>query len=120
MAAIFVASGMAVPDGPAGLLPDKLVHAVIYGGLGLLTLRALTGRLRAPVRWTRAVWAVAIASAYGVTDEMHQAFVPSRDADVLDVFADVAGASVAVAVAVWWGRRAAPPRGRAATGRPKP
>lgn len=44
------------------------------------------------------IWA-AIASLYGFTDEAHQAFVPGRSPELLDVFADVLGAFFAL---MWW------------------
>jgi VanZ family protein len=44
------------------------------------------------------VLAVAIVSLYGVSDEVHQAFVPGRNADVFDWVADTTGALVAAGV----------------------
>ena len=35
-----------------------------------------------------------LASIYGITDEIHQSFVPMRDASVFDVFADGLGSFV--------------------------
>jgi VanZ family protein len=32
-----------------------------------------------------------LASIYGITDEIHQSFVPMRDTSVFDVFADGLG-----------------------------
>lgn len=51
---------------------------------------------------TRRVWlAVLIAFLFGISDEVHQYFVPNRSADVMDVVADVVGATLgATAVAV--------------------
>lgn len=78
---------------PAGSTPtspfsfpgdDKVVHAALYAVLGAL-LRVALGRTGP---------AIALAAAYGVTDEVHQAFVPGRDADVFDWIADVVGAVV--------------------------
>jgi VanZ family protein len=39
---------------------------------------------------------VAAGSLYGVSDEIHQAFVPGRSSDVLDWMADTAGTLVAL------------------------
>lgn len=62
---------------------DKVVHAGLYAVLGAL-LRLATGRTR---------WAVALGSAFGVSDEIHQAFVPGRHADPWDWVADTLGAA---------------------------
>lgn len=79
---------------------DKVAHAVAFGILTVLCAQALgaLGQLRS------LVLAVVIASAYGVTDELHQRSVAGRDADVLDWVADTVGA-IAFATAVWFLRR---------------
>lgn len=60
---------------------DKVLHAGAYLVLsGLLTLA--TGR---------PVLAAALAVLYGASDEVHQAFVPGRYSDVLDLAADAVG-----------------------------
>ncbi|MFM8552091.1 MAG: VanZ family protein, partial [Nitrospiraceae bacterium] len=62
--------------------------------LGLLCYRAFrfaAGRTAA----RSAVWlAIHASTGYGITDEIHQAFVPLRDPSPWDVLADGAGASV--------------------------
>lgn len=70
---------------------DKIVHASFYGVLaGLLLFGA-----RGP--WGRRAFAwAAVASAYGVTDELHQSFVAGRSCDVFDWLADTVGALVCV------------------------
>ena len=42
--------------------------------------------------------AVALASAYGISDEVHQAFVPGRVPDLADWAIDTAGASLGAAI----------------------
>jgi VanZ family protein len=69
---------------------DKAAHVVEYGILASLIYLALRD-LKVSSRYLLAV-AFAIAFMYGVSDEIHQYFVPSRDADVLDVVADGIGA----------------------------
>lgn len=67
------------PDGA-----DKVGHAGAYAVLGAL-LTLATGR----------VWlAVLLATLFGVSDEIHQYFVPGRAADVYDVVADGVGALI--------------------------
>jgi VanZ family protein len=43
-----------------------------------------------------------IATLYGVSDEIHQAFVPLRTPDVRDVIADATGAALALGAAWAW------------------
>jgi VanZ family protein len=102
MAAIFIVSGQSQPQVPGGL-SNTTGHVVAYAGLGLLLVRAVAGRF--PVRITGSIAGavIAIAVAYGVTDEVHQMFVPGRMSDAGDVFADAAGALMAVAACWAWG-----------------
>jgi len=44
------------------------------------------------------------ASLYGISDEIHQSFVPERDGSLLDVVADVLGAVCGVYVYHRWVR----------------
>jgi VanZ family protein len=70
---------------------DKLLHLGAYAVLaGLLTGALARSRLGAAGR--AAAVAVLLASAYGATDEWHQAHVPGRDADPWDWAADTLGA----------------------------
>ncbi len=73
---------------------DKLFHAGAYGVLALLVWLALP---RGNERTRRVVLALALASAYGVSDEVHQHWVPGRTTDVFDWLADTSGAALAVA-----------------------
>lgn len=82
------------PDLPAGM-SDKAGHLLLYFGLSALLVRALAGGWRARVTPLLACLAVVIATMYGVTDEIHQNFVPPRQMDAWDVSADAAGASLA-------------------------
>ena len=85
---------------------DKAHHMMAYGLFGLLWYRAF--RWSAGPRGARRAVLLAIVAAtlYGVTDEMHQSFVPLRDADLWDVVADALGAALAVfAMDRWVTRR---------------
>ena len=73
-------------------LGDKLLHVIEYAGLGILFYRAFR-RAAGPYA---VVLAIAAASLYGVTDEVHQAFVPFRTSTWSDWIADTAGATIGV------------------------
>jgi VanZ family protein len=102
MAVVFVVSAQPSLPTPPARLSDKHWHFMEYAGLSALASRAVGGGFGS-VGAGAALGGWAIASAYGVTDEVHQAFVPGRDSDVLDVLADTTGAAAA-AVSLWaWG-----------------
>lgn len=73
---------------------DKGVHFIEYGGLGFLVAHAAmrTWPRHQPMR-TLAL-AVFVTALWGLLDEIHQAFVPGRSSEALDLVADGAGAVV--------------------------
>jgi VanZ family protein len=78
-------------------LRDKGLHFMEYAGLGLCICFAVYTTW--PGRGIRAgLAAVLITTGLGLSDELHQAFVPERSADVLDLVADFAGAIFAALV----------------------
>lgn len=95
MALIFAVSSIAI-DVPHLTFPfrDKLVHTLEYGVLGFLVARAaaITWPTRSLVRI--AAFAILIATTFGVSDEVHQSFVPGRSAELLDAVADFVGATL--------------------------
>lgn len=99
MVAIWVMSSM--PDNAVVELPDskwdagikESLHLVEFGilyvllVLALLTFKGLTRK--------RNIVLMFIASLYGITDEIHQYFVPSRSSTIIDVAKDIIGVLVA-------------------------
>jgi VanZ family protein len=80
---------------------DKIVHCGIYAVLGALCFRAL--RLTTRLGVVSAILVVPlIVLAYGVSDELHQMFVPQRSSDVFDVVADVIGGALGAVLASRW------------------
>ena len=75
---------------------DKVEHFTAYAGFALTILWGLAGGRLSAMSWGTALGAVAVASVYGVTDELHQYFVPGRSCDVRDWMADTSGAAIAV------------------------
>ena len=98
---IFVLSSQ--PTLPStGQVTDKQAHAFTYGVLALLCLMGLTRWRWRSIAGASLLGAFALAVLYGVSDEIHQAFVPGRNPDVADVAADAAGAAIALAMAWAW------------------
>lgn len=101
----------------------SLAHVVTYGILAALLL----GALRASGSSVRAslAGAVMLAVLYGVSDEVHQAFVPDRTGQVGDVLLDAVGAALGAGAGVLLlrrreRRRANPAEGVAPGGRAEP
>ncbi len=96
MALIFVLSSIQIHAPVIDDVPfkDKGVHFLEYAVLGFLCAHAAlrTWPKRPPIR-TLALGAF-LAAAWGFSDELHQAFVPGRSAELGDLVADALGASV--------------------------
>ncbi|MBH0201420.1 MAG: VanZ family protein [Nitrospira sp.] len=75
---------------------DKVLHAVEYAVLGALCYRALRGSGNDAWRQQAVLAAILLASLYGVSDEVHQSFIPFRESSWLDWLADTVGAALGV------------------------
>jgi VanZ family protein len=119
MALIFAASslssealestGAAKASRSAPVVVNQLtVHLIEFGVLALLLYRALSFRRGLFVQW---VVVVVVTTVYGISDELHQSFVPGRYPSWLDIVFDAVGAIMGSSVAlvwVWLGRRVRP------------
>ena len=97
--AIFFLSAQSHPEEhlPSFLLKDvsdKVLHAVEYAVLGGLCYRAFRWGLSEQMAARALIIAIVTASLYGVTDEVHQLFVPFRESSWLDWLADTIGAVI--------------------------
>jgi VanZ family protein len=83
------------PSGGAESGLDKIIHFSMYAILGYLVARALA--------WPRPrfqlVAALASMTVFAMLDELHQLWIPGRDASIGDWSADVLGAMVGLLVA---------------------
>ena len=85
----------------------KAAHLTEYALLGFLLWRACRKPVKddpRPWSWKHAIIAWSLATAYSATDEIHQAFVPSRQAQVGDVLIDMTGAGLGLLAVALWGR----------------
>lgn len=73
---------------------DKGVHFVEYGVLAFLMSHAV--QVSWPSARHRVLVAFWLTFALGFSDELHQAYVPGRSSDVMDLVADAIGAAIAI------------------------
>lgn len=89
------------PWGGIPLFPhaDKIIHLAIYFGLSALCVWSLRATA---LKWRSAIFPMAfvLATLYGVTDEVHQLFVPGRSCSVADLAFDGVGAFLGAWLAV--------------------
>ena len=77
-----------VPDLP---YMDKLLHFSACAVLGALFLRAFkTTQFKNNIKLV-IILSILASSFYGISDELHQYFVPCRNADIMDALADIFG-----------------------------
>lgn len=98
--AIFILSSQStLPLPPVPFFsPDKFAHFIAYGALALALAFwfSLDAWQQKPLKTASLV--VIITSLYGISDELHQYFVPGRDSSVGDWLADSLGALTAVLI----------------------
>jgi VanZ family protein len=79
----------------------KCAHLTEYGILALLFWRALGGAKQPaprPWQWREAFLILGCIALYGGSDEIHQIFVPKREARFEDVLIDTSGAALGLLV----------------------
>ena len=101
MALIFALSSIAVRVPVVRHFPmrDKGVHFIEYAVLGWLCAVAAARTWPTRAWWRTALFALFVAVLWGLSDEIHQAFVPGRSAERADLVADAIGAAFGVALA---------------------
>jgi VanZ family protein len=108
-ALIYLQSAYPAPEKlPSFILMDKMLHFLAYALMGILFYRAYLTLPYRPHRQLLIVLSMVSASLYGISDEIHQHFVPSRNADMLDVVADTIGAVCGVYLYQLWARQHEP------------
>jgi hypothetical protein len=115
MILIFFLSSRSTFPKPPGMMAELAaiaMHLFLYGTLGALILLAIYPRARdtgsgrapsgidllsisheTPISLRHVGAAVFLSVLYGVTDEIHQSFIPGRNASVLDIVVNTVGAT---------------------------
>lgn len=94
-------SSFPVEAPPWAFFADKIVHAGLFGFLAFLFLRAWTEGNFASLTLPALIGGAIFASLYGITDEVHQMYVPNRAPDINDWIADTLGA-IAVCILLYF------------------
>ena len=74
----------------------KFAHLTEYAIFGLLLYGSVGGQDGYRWRPRLAYWCVMVASAYSLTDELHQVFSPGRHLSLIDRAIDASGAAIAM------------------------
>ncbi|MEJ2167007.1 MAG: VanZ family protein [Desulfobacterales bacterium] len=100
---VYVQSDYPSPDSlPSFDFSDKLYHLAGYALMGVLFYRAYqTLPLKDNIRLL-VLFSMISATLYGISDEIHQSFVPYRDGSPLDAIADALGAVCGVYLFNLW------------------
>ncbi|MCI0539038.1 MAG: VanZ family protein [Verrucomicrobiales bacterium] len=82
----------------------KSGHVAEYAILAILVWCATRTAEDASWSWRAAWLALVIVAVYAATDEVHQAFVATRQGTVVDVVIDVGGGTAGLALLWCWGK----------------
>jgi VanZ family protein len=107
--AIYIQSGLPGPEQiPDVRFLDKFMHFGAYALLGVLFFSAYETLPLAKFKNLLILISIGSATLYGISDEIHQFFVPSRQADIMDVIANTIGSICGVIFYYWWKNRKEP------------
>ena len=76
-------------------MSDKLIHVLEFGILSFLVMRAIKRKKTGFVAVYPYILGMAGTWVYGISDEIHQYFVPGRSCSIGDIIADGAGVFIA-------------------------
>lgn len=76
---------------------DKVLHTLEYFLFGCLLMRVFATSPRPSIRGRAVLLASMVGTAYALSDELHQSFVPGRTASLHDVSFDILGIFLAAA-----------------------
>jgi hypothetical protein len=124
LSAVYIAAIFLLADSPmvpyvTAFNPYSLLHIPLYGILTILLILSFSKNSTnlknpsnssnptnsiSPTNSRNYLIAGVIAVVVGIADEIHQAYIPGRDASVTDVFLDVIGIGVTILIFLRFGR----------------
>ncbi|MEE9176518.1 MAG: VanZ family protein [Thermodesulfobacteriota bacterium] len=75
-----------------------ILHVIEYSGLGYLLYRGFINSDRKLFYENAFLLAILFGLFYGITDEMHQALVPTREMSLYDIFSDGLGTTIGAVI----------------------
>jgi VanZ family protein len=97
--AIYIQSDHPSPERlPTFAFSDKILHFAAYGLLGILFFRAYATLPLKDQKKALILLSIGSATLYGISDEIHQYFIPFRQADIFDALANAIGSTCGVIV----------------------
>jgi len=101
--AIYIQSDHPSPEMlPSFAFSDKILHFAAYGLLGILFFGAYATLPLKDRGNILILMSIGSATLYGISDEIHQYFVPFRQADILDAVANAIGSICGVYIFYSW------------------
>ncbi|MCQ6963433.1 VanZ family protein [Methanolobus chelungpuianus] len=85
---------------------DKVAHMFLYFGLGVFLHMTFSSSDNSVMRRYAAPFAFIVGILYGISDEIHQSYVPGRTSSVADLFANGLGLMLAQVILlglILWG-----------------
>jgi len=104
MIAIFIQSSLGQIKLPnlGFVWQDKLLHFIVFGILAFLIARSFSMTKYPLLNRLYYFWGITISTFYGMSDEVHQYFVPGRSSNVSDLIADLLGSVTFIIVFYFW------------------
>lgn len=82
---------------PSGEMLRDTIHVLEYAALGFAGFRAwYRAQLKNSSPWSTVLVALTFGLLFAIADELHQKWIPNRDASMGDVAADAIGISIGV------------------------
>jgi VanZ family protein len=79
-------------------IPDYILHIIEYLLLCIFLLLGYTKGVKENFTKRAYLITVIISIIYALSDEFHQSFVPTRDANIRDIVADIIGSFLAIGI----------------------